>query len=42
MFFFGGMLSVMIILTLWDEDVAQVEHLVGIMAILGVVVIAAR
>lgn len=40
-FICGGVLSVFILLTIYDEDVVQVEHVLTIMTVLtGIVVIS--
>jgi len=42
MFVAGAILAVLILLTVYDEDVISVEHIITIMAGLGVVIAAAR
>jgi autophagy-related protein 9 len=41
-FMFGGLLSIFLLLTVYDEDILQVQHVVTIMSVLGVVVVIAR
>lgn len=38
----GGVLSVLIVLTVYDEDVIQVEHVFTIMSLFTIVVVCAR
>ena len=41
-FICGSVLAVTIILTVWDEDVLNVEHLLTVMTVLGAAVAGAR
>lgn len=41
-FICGGVLSVLIILTIYDEDVVQVEHIFTIMSALTAIVVISR
>lgn len=38
----GGILSVLIVLTLYDEDVIQVQHIITIISVLTIIVVCSR
>ena len=41
-FICGSVLAVLLLLTVWDEDVLNVEHLLTVMTVLGAAVAGAR
>lgn len=41
-FICGGVLIVLLLLTIYDEDVVQVEHMITIISVLSGIVVGAR